>query len=151
MKQSQLAQVQHDFGNTAGEKDLNGDVSDGAIGQRIDEARDLAIDLDPIFAGRAAQAGGVGDRGDVQEQVGRSAERRVDDHRVTNRLVGQHVAQADGLLLHRDQCAGGAGGEVEPDGLAAGGQRRVWQGHAQRFAHHLRGCGGAQELTPAAW
>ena len=47
-----------------------------------------------------AQAGGVGDRGDVDEQVRRAAERRVDEHRVLDRLVREHVVERAPVARH---------------------------------------------------
>ncbi len=37
------AEVQHDLGRSAGEEDLNGGVVFGAVGERVDEARNLTI------------------------------------------------------------------------------------------------------------
>ena len=58
-QQSQLAQVQHDLGHAAGQKDLDCGVTDRAIRQHIYQARRLAIDARPIGGGRSRQARGV--------------------------------------------------------------------------------------------
>ena len=47
VKQSEVAQVEHDFGYAAGEVDLDGYMSDGAIRKRVHQARNL-----PVFASR---------------------------------------------------------------------------------------------------
>ena len=37
MEQAQFAEMEHDFGDAAGEEDADGRVADGAVGQRIDQ------------------------------------------------------------------------------------------------------------------
>ena len=64
-----------------------------AVGQDAHQPRDPAVDLVPVVDGRPGQARGEGDRGDVQEQVGRAAERGVDRHGVADGAVGQDVAR----------------------------------------------------------
>ena len=91
VEQAGAAQVQHDLGHAAGEEDLHGGVVAGAVGQRVDEARDLAVDVCPVFGGWAVEPGGVGDGGDVEQEIGRAAEGRVDDHGVADGGVGEDV------------------------------------------------------------
>ena len=110
----------------------------------------LAIDRGPVVHGGAAESGGVGDGGEVQKQVGGSAERGVDDHGVADGAVGEDVAGAKSAALELEQGAGGARGHVEPDGLAGGRERGVGERHAEGFADDLRGGGGAEELAAAA-
>ena len=94
-QQPEVAQVQHHLGHAAGEEDAHGRVVDGAVRQHADDARHGAVDARPVLDRRAPQARGVGDRGDVQQQVGRAAEGRVHDHRVVQRVVGDDVLRAD--------------------------------------------------------
>ena len=42
------AQFQHHLGHAAGQKHLHGGEITRAVGQRVHQARNLAIDLDPI-------------------------------------------------------------------------------------------------------
>ena len=93
IEQIQLAQMQHDLGHAAGQEHAHRRMSDRAVGQRIDQARHAAIDVDPVLDGRPPQAGGIGDGRNVQQQVRRAAEGRMHDHRVADRGVGQNVAQ----------------------------------------------------------
>ena len=92
VEQAQLAEVQHDLGHAAGQKDVHRGMADGAVGQGIDQPRHLQIDRVPIVDRGASQSGGVGDRRDVQQQIGRAAEGRMHDHGVADRGVGQNVA-----------------------------------------------------------
>ena len=82
VEQTGAPEVQHDLGNTAGKKDFHCRMIARAVRQRVHDSRNLAADPRPIVRDRPAQAGGVGDRGHVQDQVGRSAERRMRHHRV---------------------------------------------------------------------
>ncbi len=74
--------MQHHLGHAAGQEDAHGGMADGAVGQHIDQARHGAVDAAPVFHGGARQAGGMGDGGDVQQQVGAAAKGGVDDHGV---------------------------------------------------------------------
>src|SRR5271157_2747043 len=76
LEQAGAAQMQHDFGHASGQKDLHGGMHLRAVGKGIDQAGDLAVDARPVIHCGAAQAGGVGDGGDVENQVGGSAEGR---------------------------------------------------------------------------
>ena len=74
----------------------------------------------------------MGDRRHVQQQVGGAAERRVRDHRVAQRRLGQDVASSSGhapaSVIER---ARRTARHVEPDRLAGRRQRRVAQRHAR--------------------
>ncbi len=142
--------MEHHFRDAAGEEDADGGVADGAVGQGVDEAGDLAVDVDPVLDGGAAQAGGVGDGGDVEEEVGGAAEGGMDDHGVVDGIGGEDLLEGDAALLKLGEGGGGAGGHVEPDGLAGRSEGGVGEGHAERFADDLGGGGGAEELTAAA-
>src|SRR5580704_120369 len=61
--------MEHHFRDGAGEKNLDGGETLWAVGQRINEARDGAIDFGPICDTRAAELGGVRDGGDVQQKI----------------------------------------------------------------------------------
>src|SRR5258706_719790 len=119
--------MKHHFGYSAGEEDANRRVADWAVGQRIDEAWDAAVDVDPVVNTGTSEAGGVGDGGDVQEEVGRAAECGVDGHGVADRGGSEDVVGFDAALFEILQGSGGAGGDVEPDGLAGGSEGGVGQ------------------------
>jgi len=73
----------------------------GAVRKRIHEARNFAVDLDPICGGGTPKAGRMRDRGKVQNQIGRPAEGRVHDHGIPNRGIGQDIFHADAASLER--------------------------------------------------
>ena len=56
----------------------------------------------------------------------------------------------DVLRGEAEQGAGGAGGGVEPDGLATGGEGGVGEAEAEGFGDDLGGGGGAEELAASA-
>ncbi len=106
VKQTQLAEVQHDLGHAAGKKYLHGGVADGSVGQCIDEARRAAVHVFPIVNRGPSHPGGERDCRDVQQQVGRAAERGVNDHGIVKGRVGKNVADADAALVEAHQrCA----------------------------------------------
>ena len=142
--------MQHHLGDTAGEKDLNRRMMPRTVRQGVDDARHAAVDVGPVLRGRAAQAGRVRDRGQVQDEVRRAAERGMRHHRVLDRGVGQDVLHRDPALLERHQRARRAARHVQPDWVARGRERRVAERHAERLADDLRGRGGAEELAAAA-
>ena len=49
VEEAGAAEVEHDFGCASGEEDLHGGVVSGAVGERVDDARDLAVDAGPVF------------------------------------------------------------------------------------------------------
>ena len=150
IEQPRPAQVQHHFRHAAGQEHLHGGEEVRAVGQRVHQARDLPVHRCPVARTRAPQAGGVGDGGQVQDQVGGAAEGRVHHHRVAQRGVGEDVPHAEAARFERQRRARGAARHVHPDGVAGRRQRRVRQRHAERLAHHLRGGRRAQELAAAA-
>ena len=121
-----------------------------AVRQRVHDSRDLAADPRPIVSARPAQAGGVGNRGHVQDQVGRSAERGMRHHRVLDRGIREDVTHRDPALLQADEREGGAARHVEPDRVPGRRQGGMPQRHAKRFADDLCGRGGPEELAAAA-
>ena len=150
VEQPGAPQVQHHFRDGARHEDLHGRVIAGTVRQRIDEPGHPAVDGRPIARVGPAQSGGVSNGGDVQDQVRRSAERRVDDHGVAKRGVGHDVAHRDVAPFHVHQGARGPARHVEPDRMAGRGQRRVAERHPERFTDDLRRRGGAEELATAS-
>ena len=142
--------MQHHLGCAAGEEDLHGRVVPRAVGESVDEARNLAIDVCPVFCGGPLEFCGVGDGGDVQEEVGRSAEGRVDDHGVVDCGLGEDVVSSKMQLLEAQNGAGRAAGGVEPDGLAGRSKSGMRKGEAKSFGDDLRRCSGAEKLTASA-
>ncbi len=96
------------------------------------------------------QAGGVGDGGHVDEQVGGAAECRVSHHRVADRSIGEKAAHDEAAALEIENGAGGAAGHVEPDGVSRGRQRRVRERHSEGLADNLGGGGGAKKVAASA-
>ncbi len=104
----------------------------------------------PVIDGRPPQAGGEGDGGDVQDQVRRAAEGRVDRHRVADRAIVEDVAEALTGVSESDERSRGAAGHVEPDRLARGRQRGVGDRQSEGLGDDLRRGGGTEELAAAA-
>ena len=150
VEESGAAEVEHDLGCSAGEEDLHGGVVSGAVGESVDESRDLAVDAGPVFCCGPVEFRGVGDGGDVEQEIGGAAEGRVDDHRVVDGGVGEDVLSSKVQLLEAQDGAGGAAGGVEPDGLAGGTESGVREGESEGFGDDLRRGGGAEELAASA-
>ena len=112
-------------------------VADRAIGQRIDESRDFAVNVGPVFDGRPPQAGVERHGRGVQQQVSAAAERGKDGHRILHRRVGQDVPGVNAHCLAFDQHLGRALRYVEPDRRAGWGEGRMRQAQAQSFADDL--------------
>jgi len=102
-RQAEIAQMEHDFGHAAGQKDAHGRMADGAVGQHIDQARHRGVDAAPVGDGGQRKAGSVGDSGDVEQQVGAAPKRGVDDHGVVQRVGAEDVAGRQARLLQRGE------------------------------------------------
>jgi hypothetical protein len=149
LEQTGAAQMEHDFGHRTGLEHLHGRMMPRTIRQSVDQTRHAAVDRGPIGRGRAAEARGMRDRRQVQDQVGRTAERGVGHHRVVQGGIGEDVAHAHPARFEPHQRGRRSSRHVEPDRVAGRGEGRVPERHAQRFADHLRRGGGAEELTSA--
>ena len=92
---AQLAQVQHDFGHTTGQVHLHRRVIDRTVGQHVDKPRELRrlTRRQSSTVGRS-QTGGVGDRGNVQQKIGRATAGRMHGDGVANGRLGQDVAES---------------------------------------------------------
>ena len=66
----------------------------GTVRQHANEARSAAVDLLPIVHGGTAESGGVGDGGDVEEEIGAAAKGRVDGHGIANGGIGEQIGRA---------------------------------------------------------
>ena len=97
-----------------------------------------------------AETCGVGDGGEVQDQVRRPAERRVGHHRVLKRGVGQNLAHRDAALFEPHQRGRRPLGHVEPDRMSGGRECGMAERHPERFGDDLRRGRGAEELAAAA-
>ncbi len=93
-----MTKMQHHLRHATGQEDLNGCEVVGSIWQGIDQARHSAIDGSPIIRRRAAKAGSMGDRRNVQKKIGRSAKSGVYDHSVSDRRVRQDATRANAEL-----------------------------------------------------
>ena len=92
----------------------------------------------------------MGDGREVEQEVGRPAERRVDRHGVPHGGVGQDVARREPARLELDERARGPPGRVQPDRLARRREGRVRQGEAERLADHLGRRRRPEELAASA-
>ena len=150
VEQAERAEVEHDLGHAAGEEGADGGVKARAVWEDIDEARGALVHGDPVGDRRAREPGGMGDGGDVEEEIRGAAECCVDGHRIADGGGREDVARGDAARLQCGERAGGAGGDFTPDGLAAGRERGVGKREAESFGDDLRGGGGAEKLAAAA-
>ena len=120
------------------------------VGQRVHQARRLAIDARPIVHRGARQSRGMGDGRQVQDQVGGTAEGRVHHQGIAHRGVVQDAAHGQAGGFHCQDGARRAARHIGPDRVSRGSQRGVRQRHPERFADHLRGGRRAQKLAAAA-
>ena len=74
---------------------------------------------------------------EVKEKIRGAAERRVYDHRILDRLVGQDVARGQPPYSKRHDCARRSTAELSPDLLARGRERRMRQCESQSLGDHL--------------
>ena len=110
--------MEHDLRHCAGEKDLHGGEVLRSVGERIDEARHLAIDFGPFGGGGALQSRGVGDGGNMEQKVCRSTKGGMNDHRVSDCGLREDLVSADAELMQAENGAGLAARGIKPDGLA---------------------------------
>ena len=134
---AQGPQVEHHFRYAAGEEDADRGMVLGAVGQRIDDPGDFLVHGDPVVHRRPAQAGGMGDGGNMQQQVCRAAEGRMDHHGVRECIVGDDVATGEAALFEGQQGRRGSAGHVGPDRLARGCEGGVGQGEAESLGDDL--------------
>ena len=150
VQQAQPAEMQHHFRHSAGEERADGRMIDGAVRQDADEARHTAVDVDPIVDGRSPKPSGVGDGGDVEQEIGGTAKGRMDDHRVADAGVGDDVAAEDPPGFEFDQGLRGTHGEIGPDGFSRRREGAVRKGKPEGFTDDLRRRRSAEELAAAA-
>ena len=62
--------MKHYFRSASSEEDLDGGIVFRSVGESVDEAGDLAIDVGPVCGGWAVEFRSVGDSGNVEEEVG---------------------------------------------------------------------------------
>ena len=92
----------------------------------------------------------MGDRRNVQQQVGGAAEGGMHGHRVGEACRREHVGCGAAGLGEADERIGRADGEIPPHRLAARREGSVGQRQAQRLGDDLRGGGGAEKLAASA-
>ena len=150
VEQAQPAQMQHHFRHAAREEHAHGRMMHRAVGQHIDEARHAAVDVDPVVHCRPRQARRVRDGGNVQQQIRRAAERRMNGHRVADARGVRMSAQLRARAVQIDERPRRAHGHIAPHRLAGRRERGMRQRQAERFADDLRGGGRAEKLAAAA-
>ena len=118
IEEAEPPEVEHHLRHAAGHEDAHRRVVARAVRQDVDDPRDAAVDRGPVVDGGSPKARGVGDRREVEQQVGGPAEGRVDGHRVPHGRVGEDVAGGEPARLERDQRPRGSPRHVQPDRLA---------------------------------
>ena len=88
------------------------------VGQGIDQTRRGAIHADPVVHRGRPQPGRVGNRRNVQQQVGRAAEGRVHQHGVLERMGREDPRDRNPQGMQPQQGERGAGAQFEPRRLA---------------------------------
>ena len=101
------------------------------------------------------QAEPPGDRGQMDDRVGRAAERHQQPQRVLERLLGHDAARPQMIGADElDRYAAGLFRHAQPIGVDGGNRRRARRRHAERLgkachgarrAHHCAGAGGRGE------
>jgi hypothetical protein len=142
--------VEHDFGDSPGEKYTHGGMMSWAVGKNIDKAGGAAIDVDPIGDGGARKSRGVSDGGDMKQEIRRTAECGVDSHRVANARTCEDVLGGESSGLEMADSASGGASEFKPDRLAGWGESGMWEREAKGFCDDLGCGGGSEELTAAS-
>ncbi len=142
--------MQHHFRYAAVEKNLDGSEPSWSVRQNIHQPRRLPIDARPIFDGWSRKLRGVRNRGNVQQQIRASAERRVRNHRIVNRILSQDVVHCNMLRFHFDERTRRTSRQIEPDGLSRWRECGMCNRKTQRFGDDLARCRRAEELTAAA-
>src|SRR5262249_18499053 len=94
-----LAQMQHDFRNSAGQVDLNCFEKSWPIGKHIDNSANLAVDINPIIDRWPFYSSAMGDRRDVQEQIRRTPEGRMNRQGVSECAFSQDLRKWDSIFL----------------------------------------------------
>ena len=150
IEDAQAAQMQHDLGHAAGKKDLHGGMVARPVGQRVNQARCRAIDARPVVKRRPAEARGVRDRRDMEQEIRRAADGRMDEHRVLERGGRENRRQRCLVRRQLHQRQRRSVRHVQPHRFAGGCERAVWQAQAERLGDDLRGRRRAEELAPAA-
>lgn len=84
-------QMQHHFGHATRHEHLHRGMPARSVRQRVDESRRGAVDAMPIAHRWCAKPGRPGDRRDEQQQIGRSTECGVNEHRVLDRAVSYNM------------------------------------------------------------
>ena len=92
----------------------------------------------------------MGDRGNVQKQIRRTAKGRVKHHRVLDAGARDDIAGGELAFTQTNEGAGRATGQIQPHRLPGRGERGVRQRKPQRLAHYLRRGRGTEELTATA-
>ena len=118
VEQAGSSQVEHHFGEPSCEEDLDCSEIARAVGQGIDQARNFAVHVRPVRGDRAFQSGGVGDGGQVEQQIGGASECGVGDHGVFERGLGEDVVGSEPELVQAQKCLGGTTCGVKPDGCS---------------------------------
>ena len=123
IEQAEIAQMQHHFGHTTRQERPHRGVMGGTIGHHAHQTGRAAVDGDPIVHRGPTQTSRMGDGRDVQEQVRRTTKSRVHSHGIAQRGVSQHCARGQAGRLAGHERTRRIAGQLDPDGLAAGGQR----------------------------
>ena len=150
-EQSDAAQMQHHFRNSARQENLHSGVTAGAIRQRIDQRGACRFTRAQSRGGGALQAGVKGDGGQVQQQVGGAAKSRMQrsSHCARRRRSGCRAVVSprafNFTIARAERCA--ISSQIGVSRRRKSGMR---ERQPQRFADHLRCCGGPQKLASAA-
>ena len=122
-----------------------------AVWKHVHNPGNAAVYALPILHRRPSQAGGESDRRNVEQQIRRTAKRRVQNHGILYRRIGDDVARAQARVASSRRIAcERAARHIQPNRFARRRQRRVNNRQSQSFRHNLRGRGRAQKLASAA-
>ena len=89
----------------------------------------------------------AGQRVDMDRRVGRTADRRVHDDAVLERLAGQDVGGFEVFPNHLDDAGAGLIGDLAALAIGRGDRGTAGQRHAERFRQRVHGRGGAHGVA----
>ncbi|VVT19327.1 hypothetical protein SPHINGO391_460096 [Sphingomonas aurantiaca] len=146
MDQSLLHQLGHHRGDTARVIIILAEIFAGGL--EVDHQRHLVAVRLPVVD-RQVDADVARDRGEMDRRVGRAADRRIDDDRVVERVLGEDVGGLQILGDHGDDALAGLVRNLLAVAVRRRDRGRSGQLHAERFGKAVHRRRGAHRVAIA--
>src|SRR3990172_1253843 len=117
MQQPESSKMKHDFRDATSQKHANCGMVHRSIGENIDNARHLTIDVNPVLNRWTFYSRSVGDGRNVQQKIGRTAKGSMNCHGVMEGFFSQNLTYVNALTFQQDERAGRPARHIEPDQL----------------------------------